>query len=102
MEKKKELQTVSSLIKEELGIDVAKITEEDKAKGIKTIGNLTFEQVLKIAKGRMDYLLAKDLKSAVKIVLGTANSMTGVLVENKRPKEVIKEVDEGKYDSLFS
>jgi large subunit ribosomal protein L11 len=46
-------------------------------------------------------LSAKDLKSAVKVVLGTANSLTGVLVENKRPKEVIKEVEEGKWDEFL-
>jgi len=88
----------SSLIKKELGIDVAKITEEEKAAGKTSVGNLTFEQCVKIAKMKMNDLLAKDFKSAVKQVLGTANSMTGVLVEGKRPKEIIKEIDEGKWD----
>jgi len=92
---------MSSLIKKEMGIEVAKITEEDKTKGVTSVGNLSFDQVLKIAKIKQSHLLSKDLKSAVKVVLGTANSMTGVLVENKRPKEVIKEVDEGKYDNLL-
>jgi large subunit ribosomal protein L11 len=102
MEKKEEAQTVSSLIKKELGIELAKISEEDKVKGVTSVGNLTMEQVLKIARARANSLLAKDLKSATKLILGTANSMTGVLVENKRPKEVIKEIEEGKYDNLFA
>lgn len=102
MEKKEEAQTVSGLIKKEMGIELAKISEEDKTKGVTSVGNLTMDQVLKIAKVRLSSLLAKDLKSAAKLVLGTANSMTGVLVENKRPKEVIKEIDEGKYDNLFA
>jgi large subunit ribosomal protein L11 len=92
---------MSSLIIKEMGIEVAKITEEDKTKGVTSVGNLNFDQVLKIAKIKQSHLLSKNLKSAVKVVLGTANSMTGVLVENKRPKEVIKEVDEGKYDNLL-
>ena len=46
-------------------------------------------------------MLAKNLKAAVKQVIGTANSMAGVLVEGKRPKEMIKEIDEGKFDSLL-
>ncbi|MHA1742867.1 MAG: 50S ribosomal protein L11 [Candidatus Heimdallarchaeota archaeon] len=89
---------VSSLIKKELGLDVVKITEEEKAGGKTVTGNLTFDQVVKIAKMKMNDLLAKDLKAAVKQVVGTANSMTGVQVEGKRPKEIIKEIDEGKWD----
>lgn len=92
---------VSSLIKKELGIELAKITEEDKTKGKTTVGDLKFEQILKIAKAKKDALLAKDLKAAVKMVVGTANSMTGVLIEGKRPKEIIKEIEEGKLDNLF-
>lgn len=92
---------VSSLIKKELGIQFAKITEEEKTAGKTSTGNLTIDQCVKIAKMKMENLLAKDLKSAVKQVVGAANSLTGVLVEGKRPKEVIKEIDEGKYDQLF-
>jgi large subunit ribosomal protein L11 len=93
--------SVASLIKKELGIEVAKITPEEKAAGKTSVGNLSFEQIVKIAKLKFDDLSAKDLKSAVKVVLGTANSLTGVLVENKRPKEVIKEVEEGKWDEFL-
>jgi len=59
------------------------------------------EQCLKIAKMKYESLLAKDLKAALKQVLGTINSLNGVLVENKRPKEIIKEIDQGKWDALF-
>lgn len=97
MEKARE--TVASLLKKELGIEIAKITEEEKTAGKTSVGNLTMEQIVKIAKTRN--LLARDLKRTVKSILGAANSMTGVLVENKRPKEVIKEVNEGKWDNLF-
>jgi large subunit ribosomal protein L11 len=93
--------SVASLIKKELGIEVAKITPEEKAAGKTSVGNLSFEQIVKIAKIKFDDLLVKDLKTAVKVVLGTANSLTGVLVENKRPKEIIKEIDEGKWDEFF-
>lgn len=89
---------VSSLIKKEIGIEVAKITEEEKTAGKTVTGNLNFNQVVKIAKMKQEELLAKDLKAAVKQVVGTANSLTGVQVEGKRPKEIIKEIDEGKWD----
>jgi large subunit ribosomal protein L11 len=91
----------SILVKKILGIELAKITEEDKSKGKNVLGNLTMEQCLKIAKMKYESLLAKDLKAALKQVLGTINSLNGILVENKRPKEIIKEIDQGKWDALF-
>lgn len=93
---------VSSLLKKELGVDLAKITEEDKAKGKTSVGSLAFDKVVKIAKIKKDSMLARDLKAAVKLVVGTANSMNGVLIEGKRPKDLIREIEEGKYDSLIS
>ncbi|TAL47970.1 50S ribosomal protein L11 [archaeon] len=92
---------VSSLIKKEIGVELAKITEEEKTAGKTIVGNMTMDQVVKVAKMKINALLAKDLKSAAKMVVGTANSMP-MTVEGKRPKEVAKEIDEGKYDSLFA
>lgn len=89
---------VASLIKKEAGVELAKITEEEKAAGKTVTGNITFDKVVKIAKMKQDGLLAKDLKAAVKLVVGTCNSMTGMQVEGKRPKDVIKEIEEGKWD----
>lgn len=90
---------VASLVKKELGIELAKITEEEKTAGKTTTGDLSFDKVVKIAKMIQDNLLANSLKAAVKQVVGTANSVTGVLVEGKRPKEIIKEINEGKWDT---
>jgi len=64
------------------------------------VGNLSMEQVIKIAKLKMPDMRAKTLKAAVKQVLGTCLSM-GVTVEGKRAKEVIREVDAGAYDELI-
>jgi len=88
---------VSSLIKKELGIESAKITEEEKTKGKTSVGDLKFDQIVKIAKMKTDSLLAKNLKAAVKQILGTAASMP-VTVEGRKSKELVKEVDEGKWD----
>ena len=79
-------------------------SEEEKPKEeIKdeVIGNLTMEQVIKIAKMKRDTLLSKDLKSAVKQIVGTAGSMMGIRVEGKKPKEIILDIDQGKYDHLL-
>ncbi len=91
---------VSSLIKKELGVELAKITEEEKTKGKTSVGDLKFESIVKIAKMKKDSLLAKDLKAAVKQVLGTTVSMP-LTVEGKRGKELIKEVDEGKWEQAL-
>ena len=90
----------SSLIKKELGIEKAKISEEEKAAGKTSVGNLSFEQCVKIAKIKMKSMLVKDLKSAVKQILGTCVSMH-VTVEGKNPKEIIREINEGKWDEYF-
>lgn len=95
------LPPVSSLIKKELGVEIAKITEEEKTAGKTVVGSLAMDQCIKIARMKQEDLLAKDLKAAVKQVVGAANSMTGVLVENKRPKEIIKEIEEGKWDQFI-
>jgi len=45
--------------------------------------------------------LAKTLKAAVKEVLGSCVSI-GVTVEGKDPRELQREIDEGKHDEIFS
>jgi large subunit ribosomal protein L11 len=64
------------------------------------IGNLTMEQVRKIAKIKLGQSYAKTLKSAALEVLGTCVSM-GVTVEEKDPKEVQKEIREGVHDEFL-
>lgn len=92
---------VTSMIKKEMGIDKAKISEEDKTAGKTVLGSITMEQVVKIAKLKMEGMLVKDLKAAAKQVVGTAVSMKGVQIESKAPKDVLTEIEEGKYDNLL-
>jgi large subunit ribosomal protein L11 len=87
--------TTSALIVSELG--VAKGSGAPKTE---KIGNLSMAQVVRVAKIKRSKLLARDLRAAVKEVLGTCVSM-GVTVEDKEPREAQKEIDEGKYDALF-
>ncbi|MFH0711278.1 MAG: 50S ribosomal protein L11 [Candidatus Aenigmatarchaeota archaeon] len=91
---------VTSILKKELGVELAKITEEEKTAGKTSVGNLTMEQVVKVAKMKQDNLLAADFKNAVKTIIGTCASMP-VTIEGKKPKEVLKEIDEGKYDTIL-
>jgi large subunit ribosomal protein L11 len=64
------------------------------------VGNLSMEQMVKIAKIKRAQLLAPTLKKATKEILGTCVSL-GVTVEGKDPREVQKEVDDGQFEDLF-
>ena len=65
------------------------------------VGDLSMDQVVRIARIKRAELLAGDLKSAAKEILGTCVSM-GVTVEGMDPREVQKEIDAGKFGELFS
>lgn len=93
--------SVAALIKKELKVEkLAKapfsvyqkeeIKEEFKE-------SLKFEQIVKIAKMKIDDLKTEDLKKAVKQVVSSCVS-SGVYIEGKKPKEIIKEINEGKWD----
>jgi large subunit ribosomal protein L11 len=92
---------VTSMIKKEIGIEKAKFSEEDTAAGKTVLGSISVEQCVKIAKMKMSEMLVKDLKAAVKQVVGSAGTMTGIQVEEKNYKEVLKEIDEGKWDEVI-
>ncbi len=87
--------TTSALIVSELGVQ-----KGSGAQKTEKIGNLSMEQIVRIARVKGTELLAKNLKAAVKEVLGSCVSM-GATVEDKDPREVQKEIDEGKYETLL-
>jgi len=87
---------VSALIVKELGVEKG-AKGEANVQGKETIGNISLDQIIKIVQMKKDVLLSKNLKSAVKEVLGTCLSM-GVTCEGKSPKEIIKEINKGLYD----
>jgi len=64
------------------------------------VGNLTVEQVQKIADMKKDSMLAKDKRTRFREVVGTCVSM-GVTVDGKDPKVVLKEIEKGEYRGLF-
>ncbi|MCX6767510.1 MAG: 50S ribosomal protein L11 [Candidatus Micrarchaeota archaeon] len=84
---------VSALVKKELGI-TEPVKEEAGAKGKKPIGNLSFQQVIEIARKKEPGSLSKTLKALVKEVIGTCQSM-GATVEGKEAKEAMKLVESG-------
>jgi len=88
--------SVSALLKKELHVE-----KGSKAKSEGPCGNLSMDQIIKIAKAKSGGTLAKTLKAVVNEVLGTCVSV-GVNVEGRSPKELIKEIKEGKYDAKLA
>ncbi len=87
--------TASALIVAELKVEKGSGTPNTVK-----IGNLSMEQMVRIAKIKGPQLLSPTLKKATKEMLGTCVSL-GVTVEGKDPREVQKEIDAGTYEALF-
>jgi large subunit ribosomal protein L11 len=87
--------TTSALIVSELKIEKGSGTPSTQK-----VGNLSIEQVVRIAKMKRSELLATDLKKAAKEVLGACVSM-GVTADGKDPREVQKDIDQGKHDEIL-
>ncbi|MGB9719016.1 MAG: 50S ribosomal protein L11 [Candidatus Anstonellales archaeon] len=86
---------VSELLKKEAKIEKGSGTAGKEAKG-----NITLESAVKVAKSVRGKNLSKSLKDSVKEVLGSCMSM-GITVEGRNAKEIVKEISEGKHDSLM-
>jgi len=86
----------SALIKKELSL--SKGSSNPKAE---FSGNISMAQVRKIAEMKIGNLAAYKAKSAAKEIVGTCDSM-GIQVEGKRAKEILAEIDQGAFDSVFS
>jgi large subunit ribosomal protein L11 len=87
--------TTSALVVKELGIQ--KGSGNPKAE---KVGNLSMEQVAKIATMKMPSSYAKSPKTAAKEIMGTCVSL-GITVDSRDPREVQKELDKGKWDQIF-
>jgi len=85
---------VSQLIKKELKLEtLAKTAWKDAA-----VGDLKMAAIVKIAKSKQASFGTHSLKNAAKVIIGSCVSC-GVTVEGKNPKEIIKEIESGKWDA---
>lgn len=82
---------ISAMIKKEAKVD--KLSSRPKEE---KVADLKIEQIIKIAKNKKDSMNSVDIKSCVRQVIGSCVSC-GILVEGKNPKEVLKEIENGKY-----
>ncbi len=64
------------------------------------VGNLTMEQVVRIAAMKEGDLLGKSVRDRAREVVGTCVSM-GVTVDGKNPREVQKLINDGQYEAAL-
>lgn len=80
--------STSAMILKELGIEKGAKNKEE------TPGNITLEQVKKIANAKSASMYGKGLAQKVTQVLGTCKSM-GITCEGANPKEIIAKIKSG-------
>ncbi|MCD4759517.1 50S ribosomal protein L11 [archaeon] len=86
---------VSELIKKEIGLQKGSGLQK-----LKKSGNVAMEQIIKVARMKMDSMLVKDLKASVKSIIGSCGTL-GLLIEGKIPVEINEDLDSGKYDEMI-
>ena len=86
----------TALIAKEAGI-----TKGSGTSGKDYVGNISMENIVKIARMKIDISYAIDLKNTSKEIIGSCIS-NGVMIENKPAKEIYADIDKGQFDSLFN
>lgn len=82
---------VSALVKQEAHIEKGSGSPEAEL-----IADVKIEQIIRIAKMKVDSLSGKDMFARVKEVAGTCNSM-GVMIEGKRAVDTIADINKGMF-----
>uniref|UniRef100_A0A1I8JS00 Large ribosomal subunit protein uL11 n=1 Tax=Macrostomum lignano TaxID=282301 RepID=A0A1I8JS00_9PLAT len=70
--------------------------DRKKVKHVKHTGNITFDEVVDIAKTMRPRSMAKTMAGTVKEILGTAQSV-GCTVDGSNPHDIIDKVNDGSY-----
>ncbi len=85
----------SALVLKEAGVEKAAANAKLEKKG-----NLSLDQVKKVAEMKIEKMGSSSMKSAMCEVIGTADSQ-GITIEGKRAKEFLAEIKAGKHDDYF-
>jgi large subunit ribosomal protein L11 len=85
----------SALIKKEAGVQKG----SDNPK-VTSVANLTIDQIKKVAEMKIENLSSHTIKSAMKEIIGTCNSL-GITVDGKPAKKVQREIRHGEYAAYF-
>lgn len=91
-----ETPMTSALIFKEVGISKGSGNPQTEL-----VGNLTLDQVMKIARMKKDSLTAVSFKACVLTVIGTATSC-GVTINKMRGKEMTDKIKAGEFDEIIA
>lgn len=71
--------------------------DRKKEKNIKHTGNITFDEILDIARTMRSKSLAKTLANGAKEILGTAQSV-GCTIDGQPPHDIIDQINNGEIE----
>nr|AAX62480.1 ribosomal protein L12 [Lysiphlebus testaceipes]AAX62481.1 ribosomal protein L12 variant 1 [Lysiphlebus testaceipes] len=71
--------------------------DRKKQKNIKHSGNITFDDVLSIARTMRERSMSRKLSGTVKEILGTSQSV-GCTVDGRAPHDIIEDIDSGEIE----
>ncbi len=84
---------ISALLKKQISLE-----KGSGQAGKEIVKDAALDDIIAVAKMKMDGLFSKTLKSATKEVLGSCLTM-GISIEGKDPREIQKAITEGEFDS---
>jgi large subunit ribosomal protein L11 len=84
-----------------LVLKAAGLSKGSGTPNIEKVGNITFTQLIDVAKSKWNDLTATSVKGACKEILGTMVSM-GVTCEGKDPRKIQQEIDAGKFEKILA
>ncbi|UKK02569.2 hypothetical protein MACK_002662 [Theileria orientalis] len=73
------------------------LRDRKKVKNIKHNGNLTWDQVMGVARTMRPTSMAKSMRGTVKEILGTCNAI-GCTVDNQKPRDLQAKIDSGELE----
>uniref|UniRef100_A0A023FAJ7 Large ribosomal subunit protein uL11 n=2 Tax=Triatoma infestans TaxID=30076 RepID=A0A023FAJ7_TRIIF len=71
--------------------------DRKKVKNVKHNGNLSFDEILSIARAMRPRSMSRKLEGTVKEILGTCQSV-GCTIEGKIPADVISQINDGEIE----
>lgn len=87
--------SVAALLLKEAGIQ-----KGSGASGTEWVGTVDMDSVVKVARAKLESSYTSSLKAATKMIVGTCLPL-GLRIEDKAPKEITAEINEGVWDSKF-
>jgi large subunit ribosomal protein L11 len=90
------IPSAAALVLKEAGLQKGSGTS-----GTDWVGDIQMDNIVKVAKTKLESSYASSLKSVSKEIIGTCLCL-GIKIEGKTPKEITTEINDGKWDQKFT